>query len=788
MIRKLLVAALASTALSAPAFAQEAADDAPPAKSTIIVTAARTILPPSALPLTIDIIDKEALDQQIAMSGSVTDAVADADPQLFADAAETVGRGRDAARTLAALCDQRHPAIDPAARRQPRRLHHRRLFRRPRRADLSARTPCRASAAPAASSTRSPSARRARKASAAARWCRAPPTMIFPRPGWAASSRGWSSTRPGAFDAIGRRDLRSARHLFAMREGRPVGINLTQGETQDIEDALAVRALRLRTVTDSARLDLIASRFELKGDGDYVAVAGNRATGLPTSAVRGTPPGNPAHEPHRKRRAVADRSPIWAAAILSARSSSTAAATPLAARLRPDRDLSGRRDRARSAPCSTSRRTAAASSAARSATNAKCPGSRTLTADRSASTRCATRTEQRLIATDRVWVPPTDFRSLAPFAQANLKLFDGLVRLAGGARYENVKITIDDYTTLATTTTPRGGVLVAGGSPTFDDVLLNGGVIVEPITGIRAYASYAEGFTVPDVGRITRAISTAGVDIDNFLDISPIISNNREIGVEVKRGPLDASATYFWSSSTKGQLLIARPDGIFDVQRQRVEIEGLEINLAVQMPIDGLTLSAGYAHLIGRFDSDSNADGMVDTDLDGTNISPDRLNLAASYDRGPLSARVQTQVYLSRSFDKAPGRDPAQRTFRRLHADRRDRPLPDRDRRHQPVRCRISSTSSISTIPATPSCRPTTFFNFAGRGRTLHARLGLSASDDETARHAAPLDRGADRPRAGAARPVGHDPASTRTSGSACRMRATRRSPTSPPSPRRPKS
>lgn len=199
------------------------------------------------------------------------------------------------------------------------------------------------------------------------------------------------------------------------------------------------------------------------------------------------------------------------------------------------------------------------------------------------------KTEQRLIATDRVWVPPTDFRSLAPFAQADLALFDKVLRIAAGVRHEDVRITINDYTTLATS----NRVQVAGGSPRFSDTLFNGGVIVEPVPGIRAYASYAEGYTVPDVGRITRAVNRPGVDIDAFLDISPIVSNNRELGIEIKRGPLDASATYFWSSSDKGQLLIARPDGIFDVQRQRVKIEGIEINLSVMTPIDGLKLSTG---------------------------------------------------------------------------------------------------------------------------------------------------------------------------------------------------
>ena len=252
-------------------------------------------------------------------------------------------------------------------------------------------------------------------------------------------------------------------------------------------------------------------------------------------------------------------------------------------------------------------------------------------------------------------MPPADFRSLAPFVQANLKLFDGLVRVAGGARWENVQIKIDDFHTLAQTnqTLPVGqrywgGVDVAGGKPKFDDLLINGGIIFAPWDGIRAYASYAEGYTAPDVGRITRSINLTGIDIDSYLAIEPIVSNNREIGVEVKRGPFDGSATYFWSSSDKGQLLVPGTGRNFDVQRQRIEIQGIEINLRSETPIPGLKLGIGYAHIDGRYDS--NTDGRVDTDLDGVNISPDRVNLSIIYNRGPVSAILQTQYYLSRSF------------------------------------------------------------------------------------------------------------------------------------------
>ncbi|MBJ7441098.1 MAG: TonB-dependent receptor [Sphingopyxis sp.] len=645
MIRKLLVAALASTALSAPAFAQDAADGSATGEDTIIVTAARTILPPSALPLTIDVIGKDALDQQLAMAGSVTDAVANLTPsfsptrQKLSGAGETLrGRSplyaingipqstplRDGSRdgfTIDGFFVDRVELIYGSNALQgiggTGGIVNQVTVGAPTEEGISGRMLLQGTA-----------------------------DNDFSKAGMGGKLAGLIQYKAGAFDAtVGA--AYEIRGVFSDAKARPVGLNLTQGETQDSK-TLSLFGRFGYELSPSARIDLIASRFELKGDGDYVAIAGNRTLGIPTSAVRGTPPGKSAQNRTESVALSLTDTDLGGGNLVSQiffnRSRDTFGgeiATQAAfqdIRIAPIGtlfDQSQNRSRKFGGKLSYER---------------GLPGFDDLTLTLGFDALWDT-TEQRLIATGRTWVPPTDFRSLAPFAQANLKLFDGLIRVAGGARYENVKITIDDYTTLATTTTPRGGVSVAGGSPTFDDVLINGGVIIEPAPGIRGYASYAEGFTVPDVGRITRSIGTAEVDIDTFLDISPIVSNNREIGFEVKRGPLDASASYFWSSSDKGQLLIARPDRTFDVQRLRVEIQGLELNLGIQTPLDGLKLNVGYAHLIGRFDSDAVPDGIVDSDLDGTNISPDRLNLAANYNSGPFSARLQTQVYFKRRFD-----------------------------------------------------------------------------------------------------------------------------------------
>ena len=635
--------------------AAAAEGDSQDGEGTIVVTAARTVLPPNALPLTIDIIDKPVLDQQIAIAGSITDAVATLTPSF----SPTRGKLSGAGETLRG----RSPlyAINGIPQTTPLRDGSRDGFTIDGffidRVELIYGSNALQGVGGTGGIVNQVTVGPPRgegvlvQGSAADR---------FESDSAGGKAAGLVQYKAGVFDAtVGASYER--RGAFYDARGRRIGVNLTQGETQDSRalDLFGRFGLALRP---TGRLDLIVNRFELNGDGDYVARAGNRARGIPTSAVRGDPGG----------KSAANR----AEAVSLSYTDSDVAGGNLTAQLFFNRthDTFGReltpiatfQDPA-IAPIGTlldqsenrSRKLGARASYERAV-----PGWEALVATIGFDS-LFDRTEQRLIGTDRAWVPPSDFQSLAPFVQANWKLAGGLVRLAGGLRWEHVKVRIDDYRTLASTTydgrnpATYGGVAVKGGAPGFDQLLKNGGVIVEPAAGIRAYASYAEGFTMADIGRITRAVDTPGTDLRNFRAIDPVISNNREVGVEAKRGPLDASATYFWSSSDKGQVLIALSNENFQVQRQRVEIEGLEINLAVRMPIDGLRLSTGYAHIAGRYDSDARApDGVVDTDLDGTNISPDRLNAAADFARGPLTARVQTQVYFARSFHGKANPDP----------------------------------------------------------------------------------------------------------------------------------
>ncbi|WOK38304.1 TonB-dependent receptor [Sphingomonas sp. C3-2] len=661
------MASASTFALPATAFAQSASQQTGD-QENIIVTAARTALPPNALPLTIDVIGKESLDQQIAISGSVTDAVSTLTPSFSPTRQKLSGSG-ETLRGRSPLY-----AINGIPQSTPMRDGSRDGFTIDGffvdRVELIYGSNALQGIGGTGGIVNQVTVGAPTKEGISGRvLLQGTADNDFSSDGLGGKVAGLVQYKSGRFDAtVGA--AWEKRGAFYDGQGRRVGLNLTQGETQDSQ-TLSLFGRFGYELSSTARLDLIASRYELKGDGDYVALAGDRVTGLPTSAVRGDPPGKSAQSRTESVALSLTDSQLggghFVSQIFFNRSRDTFGGEinpqatfqdPALAPVGTLFDQSQNRSRKLGAKISYERAV---------------PGFEdlTLTAGFDA---LFDKTEQALIATGRVWVPPSDFRSLAPFGQANLKLFDGIVRLAGGVRWENVQIKIDDYHTLAATTctaTPPatscdlssyGGVDVAGAKPSFKDLLINGGVIVEPWDGIRAYASYAEGFTVPDIGRITRAVGKAGFSVSS-IGIDPIVSNNREIGLEVKRGPLDASAAYFWSSSDKGQLLIAGTDRNFDVQRLRMEIQGLELNLGVRMPIDGLKLNVGYAHIKGRYDSDASRgapDGIVDTDLDGVNISPDRVNLSASYNRGPISALVQTQFFLSRTF----------------HADA-DKPQPD---------------------------------------------------------------------------------------------------------------
>jgi len=648
---RLTVAPVALLMAAMPAFAQTAAEnDDGNGPETIVVTAARTALPANALPLTIDVIDAQSLAQQVAIAGSVVDAVSNLTPsfsptrQKLSGAGETL-RGRSPLYAINGI-PQTAPLRDGA--RDGFTIDPFFVDRVEVIYGSNALQGIGGTGGIVNQMTLSPP----KADGISGRFLLQGNTdQDFSGGGMGGKIAGLLAWKSGRFDAMvgAAYDKRGG---FYDARGRRIGTDLTQGETQNSK-AWSLFGRFGYALSETARIDLMLSRFELKGDGTDVTGSGNYLIDLPTTSVDGVAPGVPATNRTESAVLTLTDSDLWGGNLIAQaffnrnRDTYGGEIAPLATFQDPALganlfDQSQNRSRKYGGKFSYER---------------SVPGIEALTATLGVDLLYDL-TEQRLIATNRTWVPPTDYRSLAPFAQFNLALFDKVLRLAGGVRYEDVHITIDDYRTLASY---KGGHNVSGGSPKFNDAMVNGGVIVEPIRGVRAYASYAEGYTVPDVGRIARAVDRDGVDIDTYVNISPIVSNNRELGLEYKRGMIDASAAYFWSTSKNGSLLV-QVGSAFEVQRQRVEIQGVELNFTLR-PVTGLSLSTGYAHLKGRTDGSADNIDAVDRDLDGANISPDRWNLAVAYAHGPLSGRLQSNFYSSRSFERTPGQYPALYAF-----------------------------------------------------------------------------------------------------------------------------
>lgn len=622
---------------SAAHAAEEAPATAPEDQSPIIVTAARTSLPITALPLSAEVIDRATLDRQIQISGSLVDAVAALTPSFSPARQKLTGQG-ETLRGRSPLF-----AIDGIPQTAPLRDGSRDGFTIDPffidRVELILGS----NALQGIGGTGGVINQVTVSAPAEDGWSAR--TILqgtaesgFRSDGFGGKIGALVANRSGAFEAVVGAAY-ERRGVFRDGEQRRIAPDGTQGDLQD-SDSLSFFAKAGVDLGETVRLDVMGQRFHLQGDGDLVAVAGSRALGRPATAVKGVVPGE-APENLAESLSLTLTAEELAGGALRVRGFWNRTADiygggtfadfqdPAIAPRGTLFDQSQNISRKWGVNASWEREVG--------------PLNLVLGTD-----LLNDHTVQLLAQTGRAWVPPTDYRSIAPFAQGNLALWDGKLRLAGGLRWENVEITIPDYRTLWF----YGPQNVNGGSPSFERVLPNGGIVVEPTPGIRAYASYAQGYTVPDVGRITRAIRTPNVDLDTYLDIAPIIADNREIGVEVKRGPLDASATYFWSDSDKGQLLVLVGD-VFEVQRQRIEIQGIELNLGVATPIPGLRLGVGYAHLDGRVDTDG--DGRVNADLDGANIGPDRLNLSADYTTGPVSLRLQSRTHFSKRFE---GGDP----------------------------------------------------------------------------------------------------------------------------------
>lgn len=181
--------------------------------------------------------------------------------------------------------------------------------------------------------------------------------------------------------------------------------------------------------------------------------------------------------------------------------------------------------------------------------------------------------DQRLALTDRVWVPPMQYESTAPYLQLTYDI--GPVTLSGGYRREDGKLTVDDYTTTAF----RNSVQVRGGGMSYVEDLVNFGAIWRINDGWSIFGSYGEGFSLPNVGIPLRNINVPGQSVDRIADLEAIVVENTEFGFNWRgeKGSLSGSR-YVSESQFGASLLIDPTTNDFILNRAPTRIKGVEFS------------------------------------------------------------------------------------------------------------------------------------------------------------------------------------------------------------------
>ena len=253
-------------------------------------------------------------------------------------------------------------------------------------------------------------------------------------------------------------------------------------------------------------------------------------------------------------------------------------------------------------------------------------------------------TQQYLAVTNRVWVPPMNYTSFGPYAQLEYEI--GPITLSGGMRHEDGRVKVDDYTTTAY----RNSVFVKGGTLKYKNDLFNAGAIGRLGSGFSVYATYGEGFTLPNFGIPLRNVNTPGKSVEGLLDLQAVIFKNKEAGFNWRGKQGSFGVSYYQSKSDLGSSLAVDPiTKDYVLSRKPIKIYGIDVTAEFR-PTSTLRLNALYSHVIGKTTAANGITSPLNVQLGILNIAPDKLN-------GQISWQFNKQGAVSLGASRLFGRD-----------------------------------------------------------------------------------------------------------------------------------
>ncbi len=152
-----------------------------------------------------------------------------------------------------------------------------------------------------------------------------------------------------------------------------------------------------------------------------------------------------------------------------------------------------------------------------------------------------------------------------------------------------------------------------------------------------AFASYSEGFTLPNIGIPLRNISVPGQSVSRISDLNAIIYKNNEFGFNWRGDRGAFGATHYISKSPFGSSLAIDPNtSDFILSRAPVRIEGTELTGEWRFNQDWKA-TAIYSHITGKtafWSADPAGNygaGALKKPLGVLDINPDKLAYAVTW-------------------------------------------------------------------------------------------------------------------------------------------------------------
>jgi iron complex outermembrane receptor protein len=440
--------------------------------------------------------------------------------------------------------------------------------------------------------------------------------------------------------------------------GRAIGLN-TSGSVADSEsENLFLKGGINFGANDSQRLQLSISRFNITGKGNYILVDGDRTTGVPNTSVRGRPLGSKTefNDFDQENLTYTHNEFLGGALTLNAYRADQ--------QMRFVAEDGADRQDPLIAPIGTL--------IDQSEIHTEKKGLRTGWARPNIFSVDGLEmnigidwvedtAEQRLALTNRVWVPPMEYTSLAPYAQFSYDI--GPVTLAAGVRREDGELKVGDYVT----TWFRDRRPVDGGTLSYEENLPNFGAVWRVAPGWSMFASYSKGFTLPNVGIPLRNVQCSNdtpegrqpdgcpndprQSVEGILALEPIVVDNTEVGFNWRGSRASIGASYYESTSDFGVSLAVDPvSEDFIMLRRPVEIEGYEFTSEFKIT-DTLKATALYSHTEGK--TRSTDIGPLNREMGINDISPDKVGTSLTWQFAEAGdVTISSTSYIGRDLNE----------------------------------------------------------------------------------------------------------------------------------------